>query len=83
MNPIASLKGQTSQIHAAMKYGELIANKESAAGFTCGYCSAVTRGGWRWILDAHKTTANAISSNLTNSSAPSGARSDAAAWLTV
>ena len=37
-----------------MKYGELIANKESAAGFTCGYCSAVTRGGWRWILDAHK-----------------------------
>ena len=37
-----------------MKYGELIANKVSAAGFTWGYCSAVTRGGWRWILDAHK-----------------------------
>jgi hypothetical protein len=37
-----------------MKYGELIANKERAAGFTCGYCSAVTQGGWRWILDAHK-----------------------------
>ena len=37
-----------------MKYGELIANKVSAADFTCGYCSAVTRSGWRWILDAHK-----------------------------
>ena len=37
-----------------MKYGELIANKESAADFTCGYCSAVIRGDWRWILDAHK-----------------------------
>jgi len=37
-----------------MKYGELIANKVSAAGFTWGYCSAVTRSGWRWIVDAHK-----------------------------
>ena len=70
MNPIASLKGQTSQIHAAMKYGELIANKESAADFMCGYCSAVIRGDWRWILDTHKNDGKRISSNLTNCSAP-------------
>lgn len=35
-----------------MKYWELIADKLSAAGFSWGYCSAVTHGGWRWIVDA-------------------------------
>jgi hypothetical protein len=35
-----------------MKYWEIIADKLSAAGFTWGYCSAVTRNGWRWVVDA-------------------------------
>ena len=26
----------------------------SAAGWSWGYCSAVTPDGWRWIVDAHK-----------------------------
>jgi hypothetical protein len=38
----------------SMKYWEIVADKLSAAGFSCGYCSAVTRDGWRWIVDAHK-----------------------------
>ena len=38
----------------AMKYWEIIADKLSAAGFSWGYCSAVTRDGWRWIVDAHR-----------------------------
>jgi hypothetical protein len=25
-----------------------------AAGWSWGYCSAVTRSGWRWIVDAHR-----------------------------
>jgi hypothetical protein len=37
-----------------VKYWEIIADKLSAAGWSCGYCSAVTRDGWRWIVDAHK-----------------------------
>ena len=37
-----------------MKYWEIIADKLSAAGFSWGYCSAVTRDGWRWIVDAHR-----------------------------
>jgi hypothetical protein len=37
-----------------MKYWEIIAEKISAAGWACGYCSAVTKDGWRWIVDAHK-----------------------------
>jgi hypothetical protein len=37
---------------AGLKYWELIADKLSAAGFSWGYCSAVTRDGWRWIVDA-------------------------------
>jgi hypothetical protein len=36
-----------------MKYWEVIADKLSAAGFTWGYCSAVTHNGWRWVVDAH------------------------------
>jgi hypothetical protein len=35
-----------------MKYWEIIADKLSAAGWSWGYCSAVTRDGWRWIVDA-------------------------------
>ena len=37
-----------------MKYWEIIAGKLSAAGVSWGYCSAVTRDGWRWIVDAHR-----------------------------
>ena len=37
-----------------MKYWEIIADKLSAAGWSCGYCSTVTKDGWRWIVDAHK-----------------------------
>jgi hypothetical protein len=37
-----------------VKYWETIANHLSAAGFTWGYCSAVTCHGWRWIVDAYR-----------------------------
>src|SRR5207248_4081093 len=37
-----------------MKYWEIVADKLSAAGWSWGYCSAVTRNGWRWIVDAHR-----------------------------
>jgi hypothetical protein len=33
-----------------MKYWEIVADKLSAAGWSWGYCSAVTRNGWRWIV---------------------------------
>jgi hypothetical protein len=36
-----------------MKYWEIIADTFSATGYTCGYCGAVTREGWRYIIDAH------------------------------
>jgi hypothetical protein len=36
-----------------VKYWEIIAGKLSAAGYTWGYCHAVTRYGWRFIVDAH------------------------------
>ena len=36
-----------------MKYWEIIADKPSAAGWSWRYCSAVTRDGWHWIVDAH------------------------------
>jgi hypothetical protein len=36
-----------------MKYWELIADELSAAGWSWAYCSAVTKDGWRWIVDAH------------------------------
>jgi len=47
----------TAQIRwemSSMKYWEIVADKLSAAGWTRGYCSAVTPDGWRWIVDAHK-----------------------------
>jgi len=37
-----------------MQYWEIIADKLSVAGWSWGYCSAVTRDGWRWIVDAHR-----------------------------
>jgi len=37
-----------------MKYGEIIADRLHAAGWSWGYCSAVTPNGWRWIVDAHR-----------------------------
>jgi hypothetical protein len=37
-----------------MKYWELIADKLSAAGWSWGYCSAVRKDGWRWIVDANR-----------------------------
>jgi hypothetical protein len=36
-----------------VKYWEIIADKLSGAGWSWGYCSAVTRDG-RWIVDAHR-----------------------------
>ena len=37
-----------------MKYWEIMADKLSAASWSWGYRSAVTRDGWRWIVDAHR-----------------------------
>jgi len=37
-----------------MKYWEIVADKLSAAGWSWGYCSAVTPYGWRWVVDAHR-----------------------------
>jgi hypothetical protein len=37
-----------------MKYWEIVADKLTAAGSTWGYCSLVTKDGWRWIVDAHR-----------------------------
>jgi len=31
-----------------------IADKLSAAGWSWGYCSAVSPNGWRWAVDAYK-----------------------------
>ena len=49
----ANIDRQTLQ-QPRMKYWESAADKLSAAGWSWGYCSAVTRQGWRWIVDAHK-----------------------------
>ena len=32
-----------------MKYWEIVADKLSAAGWSWGYCSAVTPYRWRWV----------------------------------
>jgi hypothetical protein len=37
-----------------MKYWEIVGRKLSAAGWTWGYCSSVTRHGWRWTVDAYR-----------------------------
>jgi len=35
-----------------MKYWEIVADKLHAAGWSWGYCGAITPDGWRWIVDA-------------------------------
>jgi hypothetical protein len=35
------------------RYWEIIADKLHASGWSWGYCSAVTKDGWRWVVDAH------------------------------
>jgi len=40
---------------AASESARFVADKLSAAGWSWGYCSAVTRDGWRWIVDAHRS----------------------------
>jgi hypothetical protein len=37
-----------------MKYWEIVAGKLTLLAVPWGYCSAVTRDGWRWVVDAHK-----------------------------
>jgi hypothetical protein len=37
-----------------MQYWDVIADKLHASGWSWGYCSAVTRDVWRWIVDAHR-----------------------------
>jgi len=37
-----------------MNYWEIITDKLGTAGWSSGYCSAVTKDGWRWIVDAHR-----------------------------
>ena len=39
---------------AASESARFVADKLSAAGWSWGYCSAVTCDGWRWIVDAHR-----------------------------
>ena len=51
---------------AGLKYWEVVADKLSAAGWSWGYCSAVTRDGWRWTVDAYRGTVGVTLSNLTN-----------------
>jgi hypothetical protein len=41
-------------LFVGVKYWEAISNRLSAAGWTWGYCSAVTSGGWRWCVDAYR-----------------------------
>jgi hypothetical protein len=43
-----------SGIMPPVKYWEIVGRKLSAAGWTWGYCSAVTRDGWRWTVDAYR-----------------------------
>jgi len=38
----------------SMKYWEIVADNLSKAGWSWGYCSAVTHEDWRWIVDAHR-----------------------------
>jgi hypothetical protein len=37
-----------------VKYWEIVGRKLSAAGWTLGYRSAITRDGWCWTVDAHR-----------------------------
>src|SRR5207248_11339849 len=51
------------------KYWEMVADKDSAAGWTCGYCSAATQHGWRWVVDAYYGDGRRYIANLTSYSA--------------
>jgi hypothetical protein len=51
---------------SAMKYRELVADKLSAAGWSWRYCGAITRHGWRWIIERTRGTVADTSSNLTS-----------------
>ena len=42
-----------SGVMPPMKYSEIVADKLHAAGWSWGYCSAVIKNEWRWIVDAH------------------------------
>jgi hypothetical protein len=46
--------GPVLALKALMRYWETIADRLSAAGWTWGYCSAVTRDGWRWVVDVSR-----------------------------
>jgi hypothetical protein len=37
-----------------VKYWEIVGDRLSTAGWTWGYCSMVTRDGWRWTVDAYR-----------------------------
>jgi len=43
-----------SGVMPPMKYWEIVGRKLTTAGWTWGYCSAVTRDGWHWTVDAHR-----------------------------
>ena len=43
-----------SGVMLPMKYWEIVGRKLSAAGWTWGYCSSVTRHEWRWTVDAYR-----------------------------
>jgi len=65
----ASIDRQTPTTE--LKYWEIIADKLSAAGWSWGYCSAVTRDGWRWIVDAHRDDGRRNMRSITISPLPS------------
>ena len=51
---LAPLTGfANSGIMSPVKYWEIGADKLSAAGWSWGYCSAVTRHSWLCVVDAH------------------------------
>jgi hypothetical protein len=37
-----------------MKYWEIVGRKLTDAGWTWGYCSAITREGWCWTVEAYR-----------------------------
>ena len=45
----------------------MIADKLHAAGWSWGYCRAITRHGWRWIVDTDREGAVGTLYRLTTS----------------
>jgi len=43
-----------SGIMPPMKYWEIVGRKLTDAGWTWGYCSAITREGWCWTVEAYR-----------------------------